>query len=192
MWPIRYQARRLKRTQLFHSAHTSNLSPGRNLGTDLGMELMLRPRVRPVRAKIRSGRSARSWQRSILSAGLAALLGGTGIWLTEALIAPQASQAYTSRSDLFLTTEAGETYDTLLRRAEMAARAGAQRSFDQDLLITNVSVTVVVEGEGVSVPILALRVDRDQWRIRPETYYWATYYRTAETLLRSPAGTAGF
>ncbi|NJM98084.1 MAG: hypothetical protein HC800_13855 [Phormidesmis sp. RL_2_1] len=130
----------------------------------------------------------RCWQHSIVSAGLAALIGGTGIWLTEALIAPQASQAYTSRLDLFLTKESGETYETLLRRAEMAARAGAQRSFDQDLLITNVSVTVVVEGEGVTVPILALRVDRDEWRARPETYYWATYYRTAEALLSAPAG----
>ncbi len=71
----------------------------------------------------------------------------------------------------------------------MAARAGAQRSFDQDLLTTNVSVTVVAEGDGLTVPILTLRVDRDQWRARPETYYWATYYRTAEILLSSPAGT---
>jgi hypothetical protein len=141
--------------------------------------------------RARSRRRARAWQGSILSAGLAALLGGTGIWLTEALIAPQASQAYTSRLDLFLTKEPGETYETLLRRGEMAARAGAQRSFDQDLLITDVSVTVVVEGDGVSVPILALRVDRDQWRSRPETYYWATYYRTAEMLLNSSAGYAG-
>lgn len=139
-----------------------------------------------------SRRRSRSWQRSLLSAGLAAILGGTGIWLTEALIAPQASQAYTSRLDLFLAREAGESYDTLLRRGEMAARAGAQRSFDQDLLITDVSVTVVVEGDGVSVPILALRVDRDQWRSRPEAYYWATYYRTAEALLNSPAGTLSF
>ena len=136
-------------------------------------------------------RKPRAWKHSILSAGLAALLGGTGLWLTEALIAPQASQAYTSRLDLFLARESGETYDTLLRRAEMAARAGAQRSFDQDLLITNVSVTVVAEGEGMTVPILALRVDRDDWRARPETYYWATYYRTAEALLSSPAGSFG-
>lgn len=141
--------------------------------------------------KGRSRRRPRLWQRSLVSAALTALIGGTGIWLTEALIAPQASQAYTSRLDLFLARETGETYDTLLRRAEMAARAGAQRSFDQDLLITNVSVTVVVEGEGVTVPILSLRVDRDQWRSRPETYYWATYYRTAEALLNSPAGSLG-
>ena len=128
-------------------------------------------------------RRSSSWRCSILSAGLAALIGGTGIWITEALIAPQASQAYTSRLDLFLAREAGETYETLLRRAEMAARAGAQRSFDQDILTTNVSVNVVVESSGITVPVLALRVDRDQWRSRPETYYWATYYRTAEMLL---------
>ncbi len=142
-------------------------------------------------ASARPRRKAHAWQRSILSAGLAALVGGTGIWITEALIAPQASQAYTSRLDLFLARETGETYETLVRRAEMAARAGAQRSFDQDLLTTNVSVTVVAEGDGLTVPILTLRVDRDQWRARPETYYWATYYRTAEVLLSSPAGTLG-
>lgn len=140
----------------------------------------------------RRSRHRSSWQRSILSAGLAALIGGTGIWITEALIAPQASQAYTSRLDLFLDRETGETYETLLRRAEMAARAGAQRSFDQDILTTNVSVNVVVESSGIAVPVLALRVDRDQWRSRPETYYWATYYRTAETLLNAPEGTLGF
>lgn len=113
------------------------------------------------------------------------------MWLTEALIAPQASQAYTSRLDLFLARESGESYDTLLRRAEMAARAGAQRSFDQDLLTTNVSVNVVVESSGITVPILALHVDRDQWRTRPETYYWATYYRTAQTLLNTSPSTLG-
>ena len=136
-------------------------------------------------------KSRRSLRHSLISAGVAALIGGTGVWLTEALIAPQASQAYTSRLDLFLTRESGETYDTLLRRAEMAARAGAQRSFDQDILTTNVSVNVVVESSGVTVPILALRVDRDQWRTRPETYYWATYYRTAQTLLNTSGSTLG-
>ncbi len=135
----------------------------------------------------RCRRNCRSWQRSLISASVAALIGGTGVWITEALIAPQASQAYTSRLDLFLARESGETYETLIRRAEMAARAGAQRSFDQDLLTTNVSVNVVVESTGVTVPILTLHVDREQWRVRPETYYWATYYRTAQALLRSSA-----
>ena len=173
MWPLCYQSRRFGRAtgrMSYYSGHSG---------------------LRTRRGGRRKRRSAHSWQGSVLSAGLAALIGGTGVWLTEALIAPQASQAYTSRLDLFLAREQGETYNTLLRRAEMAARAGAQRSFDQDLLITNVSVTVVVEGDGVTVPILALRVDRDQWRTRPETTYWATYYRTAEMLLNSPGSFLG-
>ena len=151
----------------------------------------LQGRVPASRSASHLRRRSRSWKRSIVSAGLAALIGGTGVWLTEALIAPQASQAYTSRLDLFLARESNETYETLLRRAEMAARAGAQRSFDQDLLTTNVSVNVVVESSGVTVPILSLRVDREEWRSRPETYYWATYYRTAQALLSNPSGTLG-
>lgn len=186
MWPIRYSLSRPRRVQPFSNARLSGAS------TWSHPDVLLRAGVKPnARSGLRSRRKARGWQRSILSAGLVALLGGTGIWLTEALIAPQASQAYTSRLDLFLAKEAGETYDTLLRRGEMAARAGAQRTFDQDVLITEVSVTVVVEGDGISVPILSLQVDRDQWRARPETYYWATYYRTAEALLNSPSGSVG-
>lgn len=168
MWPTRYSTRRSGRNTPF----SNTWSKARGVGS--------------------RRHKAYSWRHSLLSAGLAALIGGTGLWLTEALIAPQASQAYTSRLDLFLAREVGETYDALLRRAEMAARAGAQRTFDQDLLITNVSVTVVVEGDGVTVPILDLRVDRDQWRSRPETYYWATYYRTAEALLNSPGSSLSF
>lgn len=173
MWPISSRARRPGRSKSFLSgrSYVSASVSARRQG---------------------HGRKGAGWKGSILSAGLVALLGGTGIWLTEALIAPQASQAYTSRVDLFLAREMDETYDTLLRRAEMAARAGAQRSFDQDLLITNVSVTVVAEDDGITVPILALRVDREEWRTRPETYYWATYYRTAEALLNAPPGSLSF
>jgi hypothetical protein len=96
---------------------------------------------------------------------------------------PKMACAYTARLDLFLTRDAGESYEVLIRRAELAARAGAQRSFDQDLLITEVSINVVVESNGVSVPVLNLRVDRNQWRSRPDPTYWATYYRMARLLL---------
>lgn len=124
------------------------------------------------------------WGSSLTPLGLTVLIGATGsLWLTEALIMPKMAFAYTARLDLFLRRDAGETYESLIRRAELAARAGAQRSFDQDLLITEVSINVVVESGSVSVPVLTLRVDRNQWRSRPEPNYWATYYRMARTLL---------
>ncbi|MEO1401540.1 MAG: hypothetical protein AAFV72_09890 [Cyanobacteria bacterium J06635_1] len=123
------------------------------------------------------------WRSTVTPLGLAALLGVTGsLWLTEALIMPKTACAYVARLDLFLTRERGETYDTFIRRAEMAARAGAQRSFDQDLLITEVAINVIAESEGLSIPVLNLEVDRSQWRNRPETRYWATYYRMARDL----------
>jgi hypothetical protein len=136
-------------------------------------------------------RQSRSWRRRMGQAftplGLATLIGSTGtLWLTEALIMPKLAYAYTARLELFLTRDRNESYETLIRRAELAARTGAQRSFDQDLLISEVNITVTAESEGVAVPLLTLSVDRNQWRNYPETRYWATYYRMARAFLENP------
>lgn len=143
----------------------------------------------PLQKSVESFQAA-LFKRSVLAPlGLAAVMGTTsGLWLTEALIMPKSASAYTARLDLFLTHERGENYDSFLRRAEMAARAGAQRSFDQDLLITEVSINVVAESDGLSVPVLTLEVDRRQWQQHPETNYWATYYRTARVFLNQTVG----
>lgn len=124
---------------------------------------------------------------SFAPVGLALLLGTSGaLWLTEALIMPKAAHAYTSRLNLFLTLEDEEPYSSLVRRANMAARAGAQRSFDQDLLITEVLINVTGENsDGIAVPVLNLRVSRQEWSQQPITEYWATYFRGAEALLMS-------
>lgn len=124
---------------------------------------------------------------SFAPVGLAVLLGtSSALWLTEALIMPKASYAYTSRLNLFLALEDGEPYSSLVRRANMAARAGAQRSFDQDLLITEVVINVTGENsDGIAVPVLNLRVSRQDWSQQPVTEYWATYYRGAASLLKS-------
>lgn len=131
------------------------------------------------------GRSGRTAAGTI---GLISILGSAGgVWLGQAAIAPQSAHAYTSRVSLFLTRELGERYTTLIRRAEITARAGAQRSFDADLLVTEVIITVVGENQGISVPILTLQATREQWRNRPEPQYWSTYYPDARDLLGVPA-----
>ena len=83
-----------------------------------------------------------------------------------------------------------EQYDALIRRAEIIARAAAQRSFDRDILTSEVSVIVIGRNQGTETPILTLDVSRVQWSGRPDTRRWATYYRTASALLgfeqRSP------
>lgn len=105
------------------------------------------------------------------------------IWLTMGALAPEIVRAYTARVDLFIDRLPEENYETLLQRAEAAARAAAQRSFDQDILVTDVSIFVSVQNNGAIAPVLELAVTRPQWRQRPDPRRWAKYFKTARSLL---------
>jgi len=75
------------------------------------------------------------------------------LWLVCEAIAAQSVQAYTARVDLAIDTLPEENYETILRRAEAVARAAAQRSFDQDILVTDVSVVVTAQNYGAIAPV---------------------------------------
>jgi hypothetical protein len=111
------------------------------------------------------------------------LLSPISVWMLTEAIAPQIVRAYTARVDLKIERIQDESYQAILRRAEAVARAAAQRSFDQDILATDVSVVVTVESYGAVAPILSLQVTRQQWRSRPDPQVWATYFKTARSLL---------
>ncbi len=98
-------------------------------------------------------------------------------------IVPAAVQAYTSRVEVSLDVQPGESYDALIRRAEVVARAAAQRSFDRDILITDVLIMVTAQNEASVAPILTLEATRTQWRSIPDAHRWATYYRSSKSLL---------
>ena len=104
-------------------------------------------------------------------------------WLVSETLTPQIVQAYTNRVDLEITRFPGDNYQSLLRRAEAVARAAAQRSFDKDILVTDVSVVVSAQNYGAIAPVLELNVSRTQWRNRPDTQRWAKYFKMARTLL---------
>ena len=105
------------------------------------------------------------------------------LWLTTEAIAPQIVQAYTARVDLLIDRLPKESYETVLRRAESAARAATQRSFDQDILVTEVSVIISAQNQGAIAPILSLEVSRPQWQKLPDPQNWTTYFKTARSLL---------
>lgn len=121
----------------------------------------------------------------IASLSLLAWLGlGGSFCLLPSAIAPQVAQAYTSRVNLTLERQPNESYDTLVRRAEAVARAAAQRSFDNDILVTQAAIVVIGENLGLSAPILTLEVSRDNWKSRPDARRWSTYYPNSKALLR--------
>lgn len=128
---------------------------------------------------------ARRVAQACCSGGLSltVLLGGSAIALTALVAAPPSAQAYTARVTLFVTRNTAESYDTFLRQCEAIARAGIQRTFDADLLTSEVIVTIIGENQGLALPIMEVQVRREQWQSRPDPQYWARYYNTASELL---------
>lgn len=115
---------------------------------------------------------------------------GTGGWLLQSAIAPPPVQAATDRLTITITRQLNETYQSMLRRAEAAARAAAQRSFDTDVLVTDIAVTAIGQNSGSITPMFTLEVNRQNWRTSPNPERWASYYTEAQSLLRlSPVTT---
>lgn len=130
-------------------------------------------------------------QKQVAPLSLLAVLSFTGIsWLLGVAIAPQSAQAYTAALNVSLSRQPGESYQSFVRRAEAVARAAAQRSFDQDILVTDVAVTITGQNDGAIAPILLLEVTRQSWRSRPDPQRWATYFPNTQSLLRFNQTTA--
>jgi len=121
----------------------------------------------------------------IASLSLVALFGLSGSFCAfEGAIAPPIAQAYTSRVNITLDRQPNESFATLVRRAEAVARAAAQRSFDNDILVTEAAIVITGQNIGLSAPILTLQVSRESWKNQPDTQRWSTYYPKSKELLR--------
>lgn len=119
-----------------------------------------------------------SFSRSFVFGALLMGLGGV-LWSVDAMRSPTVAQAYTMRVDVTLDRLPFETLDAMVKRAELVARAAAQRSFDRDILANDVSIIVTGRQGEIVAPILTLSVSRSQWQITPDARRWATYYRTS-------------
>jgi hypothetical protein len=123
--------------------------------------------------------------------GLAVVLGLFGSGLVMQALTPSAVHAYTGTVNVTIDVQTSEAYDTLVRRAETIARAAAQRSFDRDILVTDVAIVVLAQNATSTVPVLSLTTTRSQWRGQPDARRWATYYSTAKALLGMNAAPSG-
>ncbi len=122
--------------------------------------------------------------KPVARVSLLAVLGlGTVSWLGTTAIAPQRAYAYTANLEVSLSRQSRESFTSFVRRAEAVARAAAQRSFDRDILVSYVSVTVIGQNNGAIAPVLKLNVSRKAWRSRPDPQRWITYLPNTESLL---------
>ncbi len=121
----------------------------------------------------------------IISLGLMVILAGSGCWwLANIAIAPEIAQAYTASVDISLDRDNDESYQSFISRAESVARAAVQRSFDSNLLVSDVSIIIIGVNKGLEAQILEISVSRPQWKSRPDPKKWAKYFPTSQTLLK--------
>ncbi len=115
---------------------------------------------------------------------LGSLVGlGTGLSLVGQGLRPAAVLAYEARATVTIDHGTGESYNSLLRRAEAVGRAAAQRTFDNDILVTEVLIFVNAQKQGMEAPLLAIQASRFQWHSLPDPRQWAIYYSNTRSLL---------
>jgi hypothetical protein len=85
--------------------------------------------------------------------------------------------------DIRLPVNQDEGFTVMTRRAEILARSAAQRTFDREVLVSDVSVKVTAQSQDQAAIILQLIVSRDEWASRPDPKVWATYFPMAKALM---------
>ena len=85
--------------------------------------------------------------------------------------------------DIRIPINKDEGFTIMTRKAEVLARSAAQRTFDRDVLVSDVSVKVTAENQENAAIILQLLVSRSNWASRPDPKVWATYFPMAKALI---------
>ena len=87
--------------------------------------------------------------------------------------------------DIRLLVNQDEGFTVMTRKAEILARSAAQRTFDRDVLVSDVSVKVTAQNLNLdqAAIILQLIVSRRDWASRPDPKIWATYFPMAKSLI---------
>ena len=85
--------------------------------------------------------------------------------------------------DIRLQVNQDEGFTVMTRKAEILARSAAQRTFDREVLVSDVSVKVTAQNQDQAAIILQLIVSRRDWSSRPDPKIWATYFPMTKTLI---------
>jgi len=85
--------------------------------------------------------------------------------------------------DIRIPINKDEGFTVMTRKAEKLARSAVQRTFDRDVIVSDVSVKVTAQSQEAAAIILQLIVSRSDWTSRPDPKVWATYFPMAKALI---------
>lgn len=106
-----------------------------------------------------------------------------GLTLGSTLMIASSAIAERREVDIRLLANQDEGFIVMVRKAEILARSAAQRTFDREVLVSDVSVKVTAQNQDQAAIILQLIVSRRDWASRPDPKIWATYFPMAQALI---------
>jgi hypothetical protein len=111
------------------------------------------------------------------------LIGSFGALVEPSIAVPTPAQAEPRQIQLLLNSQGNQNFEALIRQAESVAQNYIQQAFAESLEVTEVSVTIVGEHNGATVPLLSSTVSRSNWQAKPTVQAWTRYFGSAEVLL---------
>lgn len=116
---------------------------------------------------------------------------GIGYWFVVSLLAiflsnlgaTPAAWAEPSQINFTLSSQANQTFTSLMQQAEALAGSLIEQAFAESPSLTEVSLTIIGEHKGQEVPLLFSRVSRSNWQKEPSIQRWTRYASNSATLL---------
>lgn len=91
--------------------------------------------------------------------------------------------AQTNQIAFILPSYANQTFECIMQQAASLARASIAREFAENPDLTEVSVTILGQHNGQTVPVLLAKVSRSDWQKKPIIAKWIRYFSSSEVLL---------
>jgi hypothetical protein len=79
--------------------------------------------------------------------------------------------------------QGNETYGQFLERANSLAKNTIEQRFKTDRELDALNVVVVGENNGAIAPLLAVKVNRDNWQANPNVQKWSNEFPFSQSLL---------
>jgi hypothetical protein len=107
----------------------------------------------------------------------------TVLTLFAGIVAADVAVAQTTKIDLPVRVQKGESYQGLLARASKLAENTIERRFQGNSQSDRVNLIVTAEKEGEIAPLLSVNVSRQDWRGNPNLQRWANVFPFGKDLL---------
>ena len=99
------------------------------------------------------------------------------------LLIPEVALTRPLDVNVSIRRQGNETYNQFLERANSLAKNTIEQRFKTDRELDALNVVVIGENNGAIAPLLAVKVNRDNWQANPNVQKWSNEFPFSQSLL---------